>query len=132
VLRPHYQVAKPLSLPLADLPVLIGLGIAELFEGKAAVLELLRVDQVDVGAITRIFKPLGLLLDVHQYVFVEVGRTADLQLLNPGVEEPVYLLLCVSEEVGRGGLEEDALVGDEEVDVIGEFLLEVWVRRGYA
>ena len=105
VFRSDYQVAEAFPLTLAYLPTLIGLAIAELFEGKAAVFKFLRVHKVNVRAVPRILEPLGLFLDVHQYVLIEIRRAADLQLLNSGIKDPIYLLFRAFEEAARGGLQ---------------------------
>lgn len=123
VLWPHNQVAKPFPFPLIRLPTLVRFGITKLFHGQTRVLQLVRVHEVDVRAVTGVLKSLGLLLDVFENGLVKLWRLADFELLYFGSEKLVDLLLNVVADDLGSGLEQDALLRDEEIDTVIMLLL---------
>ena len=110
MLRPHNQIAKPSSLALSYLPLLIGLHIAEPLHGDTAIFNFFRVDQVDIGAVPTILESFGLSLNIVDDIVVKVRRCADLQLLDFGLKVPVNLLFSSFEMIHGSGFEHDALL----------------------
>ena len=72
MLRPYYEIAEAFSLSLTNLPILIRLCIPKSLQRQTTIFEFLRVDKIDIGAVSRIFKLLSLLFDVHKNILVKI------------------------------------------------------------
>ena len=91
-------------------------------------LKLLAVDQVDVWAVLGVLELGGVVLDILEDIVVEFGGIGGVEEFDLGdFVELVDILLGLFQNSGGVGLESDALLRYEKIDVVVVLLLEVCV-----
>ena len=128
--RPDYQIAKSFLISFNNFPIFIRLWISEFFQCKTTVSQFIRVDKVDVWAVSTVFQFFSLLLYIPNDVFIKIWWCTNLELLYFCIEESVNLVLYCSEERRGCSFEHDPLVGYQKINMIGILLSEVYIWMG--